>query len=73
MRVHSDPKRADDPHALPDIQVFYHEECEQCDGVEGAEDYCTRGWYWQPRTPGDPVGPFDTEAAALADAQGEGE
>jgi hypothetical protein len=33
-------------------------------------DDAAPGWYW--RADGDPIGPFPTEAEAIADAQGEG-
>ena len=101
--AYNDPTRADDPHALPDIEVF------QLTAVEVAEmdddliwEYQRRheyrlasmngkvreamldaivdeeqiagGWYWWACFPGcmpdsDPIGPFQTEADALADAQ----
>ena len=39
---------------------------------------CARGWYWQACFPGclpdsEPIGPFATQAEALADAQSNGE
>jgi len=70
-QIYSDPEREDDAYALPDCEVFYH------DG-DGAADGDGRplpaGWYWWACFPGclpdgDPVGPFDTEAEAIADAQ----
>lgn len=78
-QAYSDPKRADDPHALPDVEVFYF------DGVRFSGDDCwadsdgetmPKGWYWWACFPGclpdsDPHGPFTTEAEALADAQGD--
>lgn len=100
MQAYSDPKRASDPHALPDMEVFsaHIMRCPDC-GAEypetqrggtsyrntDSETSCCHGiplaraewawWYWY-CFPGclpdsDPVGPFDTEAEALADAQGE--
>lgn len=100
---YSDPSRANDPHALPDVEVF------QLTAVEVAElqaddlwDYMSRrefrlasmnsatrarmldkmveelgitgGWFWQTCFPGClpdgyPMGPFETHAAAVADAQ----
>lgn len=69
-QAYSDPKRASDPQALPDVEVFHQDNtCYTSDGAElGA------GWYWWSCFPGclpdgDPVGPFATEAEALADAQ----
>ena len=51
-----DPSRESNPQTLPQLQVF-------CTGRRPDSL-----WYWQ--SPGtDPVGPFATEAGALADAQ----
>jgi hypothetical protein len=101
--AYNDPTRADDPHALPNIEAF------QLTAVEVAEmdddliweyqrrheyrlasmngkvreamldaivdeEQITGGWYWWACFPGcmpdsDPIGPFQTEADALADAQ----
>ena len=101
MAYYSDPKRASDPYALPDVEVFeVHagwpwDECPLCTlaylilprpprraslGSSGDQpDHATHkaehlGWYWQSCFPGclpdsDPIGPFATEAEALADAQ----
>jgi len=76
-QAYSDPKRASDPYALPDVEIFFH------DGKRWAEDDVwadddgeplPQGWYWWPCFPGclpdgEPIGPFETEADALADAQ----
>ena len=85
MQAYSDPKRASNPHALPDVEVFYHNgrwaSGEWCapgiwseDDSTDSEDAAPPGWYWWSCFPGclpdsDPVGPFATEAEALADAQ----
>jgi hypothetical protein len=67
---YSDPARAMDPHALPDVEVFYRTEAAcRVDGWEGGP-----GWYWWSCFPGclpdgEAMGPFETEAEALADAQ----
>jgi hypothetical protein len=66
-QAYFDPKRARDPHALPDCEVYYSDTADLIGGNPA-------GWYWQACFPGclpdgDPVGPFDTEADALADAQ----
>jgi hypothetical protein len=102
-QAYSNPTRENDPHALPDIEVFQltatevagmdedliHEymregeyrlagmngrvrekmldEMVLAEGIKG-------GWFWWMCFPGcipdgDPVGPFDTHAEALADAQ----
>jgi hypothetical protein len=56
-------------HALPDVEVFYG--CPDDIGIDAEQ-----GWYYWYCFPGclpdsDPVGPFATEAEALADAQGD--
>jgi hypothetical protein len=73
----SDPTRADDPHALTNVEIFYisrssidHMEA----GTEDEGSFCGPGWYWWASFPGcipdsDSYGPFDTEADALTDAQ----
>lgn len=70
-QAYSDPSRADDPYALPDVEVFY---AEQGDIVDDEGDACPAGWYWWTCFPGcmpdgGPMGPFETEADALAAAQ----
>jgi hypothetical protein len=77
--IYSDPRRESDPHALPNVEVFRHNH-------EDAAFFVIRscqtnpcggtGWYWWPCLPsclpdGDPNGPFETEAEAIADAQGD--
>lgn len=84
---YSNPKRASDPHALPDVEVFYIDRKEanridadnlrnedprviQGGGVVGQKT----GWFYWFCFPGclpdgDPIGPFDSEALAVADAQ----
>lgn len=73
MQTYSDPKRASDPGALPDVEVWYH-----TNANDGSQMELPTGWYWQPLFLGrncagadqdDPNGPFNTEAEALADAQ----
>lgn len=70
MQAYSDPSRANDPHALPDIEVFYASQAEiDLSGLDGSP-----GYYWWSCFPGclsdsDPIGPFTTESEALADAQ----
>jgi len=98
---YSNPRRADDPHALPDIETFkgYRHECRECDAEtplfpdyyglihlesEECRECGARGtlrcvdtkaaWYWWTCLPGcvpdsEPVGPFETEEVALADAR----
>jgi hypothetical protein len=73
MQAYSDPSRETDPRALPDVEVFH---------LTGNEEWNhplddsapRRGWYWWSCFPGclpdgDPIGPFDSEREALADAQ----
>lgn len=104
---YSDPGRENDPHALPDIEVFELTAREVAEGDEDLiNDYMKRhefrlaamnsrdrnamfdamieqngitgGWFWWSCFPGclpdgEPIGPFETHAAALADAQSGGE
>jgi len=92
MQAYSDPKRASDPHALPDVEIFQmsYAWCGSCDGLMQDEDakgyvHCQEcghenrpvatGFFWWACSPGclpdnaEPIGPFQTEAEALADAQ----
>jgi hypothetical protein len=71
-QIYTDPSRADDPHALPNAEVFHLSDDEalamECEGAP-----LTEGWYWWPCFPGclpdgEPNGPFDTEADAEYDA-----
>ena len=77
-QAYSDPKRESDPHALPDLEVFEH----RCGGrndvcpteSDDPTDCPGPGWYYWFCFPGclpdgEPMGPFETEAEALADAQ----
>jgi hypothetical protein len=86
---HSNPERASDSHALPDIETFEAHYCDECGALaavgidpehstecdeSGAPRMIGTGWFWQACFPGclpdsDPVGPFATEAEALADAR----
>lgn len=83
MQAYSDPKRESDPHALPDLEIFEVDDRGYSGGVpfvlphepgEQALGLTEPGWYWQSCFPGclpdsEPVGPFDTEAEALQNAQ----
>lgn len=80
MQAYSDPKRASDPHALPNVETFYVPPQQARAAEQRAADFrehedCTEaGWYWRACFPGclpdsDPIGPFTTESEALADAQ----
>lgn len=79
-QAYSDPERENDPYALPDVEVFYMDDsdCEECNTEDTAvgltERPYTPGWYYWYCFPGclpdsDPIGPFDTEDEAIADAQ----
>ena len=70
MQAYSDPRREDDTYALPDIEVFHSDDYP----AESGDEALDPGWYWWSCSPGclpdsDPIGPFETEAEALADAQ----
>ena len=63
---YSDPKRASEPHALPDLETFYAE--------QPTHPVAEAGWYYWYCFPGclpdsEPIGPFATEADALTDAR----
>ena len=70
-QIYSVPSREEDKYALPDVEVF-----------QSPEDYdlgmssppLDDGWYYWHCFPGclpdsDPIGPFDTEAEAIEEAQ----
>jgi hypothetical protein len=83
-QAYGDPTRADDPHALPDVEVFHMSRADMETGTvwetswESEDEpgsFCDTGWYWWACFPGcipdgPPMGPFGTEADALEDAQG---
>lgn len=87
MQAYSDPERETDPHALPNVEVFYvskpyHGEGRslrylgEMDSSVEASAFPAAGWYWHACFPGclpdgEPSGPFASEAEALADAQGD--
>jgi hypothetical protein len=84
-QVYSDPSRETDPHALPDVEVFHRPDYDlgtdadhapNCPYRHAGECDCRPdpGWYWWSCFPGclpdgEPVGPFETEEEAIADAQ----
>lgn len=76
MQTYSNPERADDPYALPDVEVFWHD-AHYDDGdcwKDEDGDPLPSGWYWWTCLPGClpdglPNGPFETKAEAIADAQ----
>lgn len=72
-QAYSDPERESDPYALPDVETFqgmeYPELVLDDDSILQWDK-----WYWWSCFPGclpdsDPIGPFETEEDALADAQ----
>jgi hypothetical protein len=70
-QAYSDPTRESDPHALPNIEIFHQPDDGAITPSGAAMD---AGWYWWACFPGclpdgDPIGPFDTAAEALADAR----
>lgn len=71
-----DPTREDDPHALPDVEVFHLSDADVMvrDLRDGDGEFMGAGWYYQYGMPGympdsDPSGPYDTEDEALAAAR----
>ncbi len=82
VQAYSDPSRENDPHALPDIEVFFDGPDLNLAGeprnFDSEGNPVAKGWYWWACFPGclpdgEPNGPFATEAEALADAQNTGE
>ena len=76
MSMHyTDPTRESNPYALPDVEVFYIDSFEDDDAIRGEDgEFLPEGWYYWACSPGclpdsEPLGPFDTEAEALEDAQ----
>lgn len=70
--IYSDTNR-EDAYSLPNVEVFYAPTGLLID--EDGEPM-PAGWYWQACYPGclpdgEPMGPYDTEAEAIADAQEE--
>ena len=75
-QAYSNPARAADPHALPDIEVFFLDPQEAATMSNELDDdsEMEAGWYWWACFPGcmpdsEPEGPYATEAEALAAAQ----
>jgi hypothetical protein len=81
MQAYSDEEREDDPHSLPDVEIFYMSK----KGMEvigpdsiwydpDEQTYRESGWYYWFCFPGclpdsDAFGPFESAAAAQADAK----
>lgn len=75
-QVYSNPKRENDPYSLPDVEVFYLDAAKAADESYDPYNPPVSGFYYWACFPGclprgDPIGPFDTEADAIADAQAE--
>ena len=77
MQAYSDPERASDPFALPNVEVFYLDQAaidmDYRDSDTNETDM-TPGWYWWSCLPGclpdsEPIGPFATADDAVANAQ----
>jgi hypothetical protein len=71
---YSDPKRESDPTALPNVEVYYLTAEEAGNDEDGDPVAPNGGWFYAFGFPGcmhdgEPMGPFDTEAEALADAR----
>jgi len=77
MQFFTDKTRESDPHALPDAESFLltDEDRVLCD-YDDPYILWLAGWYWQSCFPGclpdgDPIGPFETESAAIESARSE--
>jgi hypothetical protein len=75
---YSDETRETDPYALPDVEVFYHDAKNPFGEFDAATDegIMETGWYFWTCFPGclpdsDPIGPYDTEQAAIDAAREE--
>jgi len=71
-----DKSRENDSHALPDAEVFYMSDHDILVNKWKDDDgeYMGHGWYYWACFPGclpdsDPIGPFESEQAALDDAR----
>ncbi len=76
MQFYFDESRENEPHALPDAETFYVTRGESGLGYIDGEaiirddiEPIEPGWYYWSCFPVGFVGPFDTEAEALADAR----
>lgn len=81
MQAYSDPSRKADPHALPDVEIFY-DDADIPEWGGQARNYDVNGepvkpgWYYWFCFPGclpdsDPIGPFESADAARQAAQEE--
>ena len=80
MQAYSNPKRENDPYALPDLEIFeadagewgYDKNGERIDADEADDDTLNEGgWYCLPGClpDSDAYGPFETSDEALAAAR----
>lgn len=76
MQAYSDPTQESDPTTLPDLEVFYWTDDQALDALShSAYGFdAEAGYYWWACFPGclpdgEPMGPFDSEDAALEDAR----
>ena len=78
-QIYTDETRENDPHALPDAEVFYVSQMEvnyNLQNIDHADEYTITeaGWYYWSCFPGclpdsDAIGPFETEQEAIDDAR----
>lgn len=82
MQFYLNPEREQDPYALPDAETFQFPEDFPASVTRinnGSGDLELKpGWYWWACFPGrlpdgEPIGPFETEALAISNAQEESE
>ena len=70
-----DESRENDPYALPDAEVFeYDPDLDEAPMTDDEGNELEAGWYYWACFPGHlpdgpPIGPFETEAEAIADAR----
>lgn len=72
-------ERRDEPHALPDVEVFEitHPKQMELEEFDGKKVWLEPGWYYRYGMPGylpdsDPFGPFGSYDEALEDAREHG-
>ena len=79
MHIYSNPDRASNEYALPDVEVFYWDAADAADFndyslIANPDSQYVAGWYYWACFPGcmpdsDPIGPFNSEAEAISNAQ----
>ena len=74
MQIYSDPARESNPYALPDMEVFFLTDDFENQQFAESDEHLPAGWYWQSCFPGclpdgDPIGPIESSAEAVANAQ----